>query len=96
MKEITWLPPYIEEEHQALIDEAVNALNEYSEILADKIKKHYRLDNISAIKPANEAIDNAERDFKSDPFRVSLIEHISMLKLFYERPRFCIADEAER
>ena len=84
-----WQPiaPYVAPEHIQIIADAEKAVREYNEYLLESIKA--RLDKKYVyISPPLREISDAEQEFKNDPTRKLLYQHLSLIKSIYEVPRF--------
>jgi len=86
---IVILPPYVAEDDRKLLDDVEKALNDYSELLLNRIKKS--LNNFEyGHSETPEAMAMAERVFIDDPCRKQLIRHLGEIKMLVERPRFMV------
>jgi hypothetical protein len=89
IEQIVMMPPYVAEEHRQLLDNAENALNDYSELLLNRIKKE--LNNFKyGHSEAPESMVMAERVFHDDPLRQQLIRSLGEIRMLVERPRFMV------
>lgn len=89
IEQIVMMPPYVAEEHRPLLDGAEKALNDYSEILMNRIKKALN-DFEYGHSEAPESMVMAERVFHDDPLRQQLIRSLGEIRMLVERPRFMI------
>ena len=87
--ELVMLPPYVAEEHRALLNTAEKTLEDYSNLLLDRIKKEL-FDYGWEMNPHPTEIQKAEQAFFSDPIRQMLIRQLGDIKMLVERPRFLI------
>jgi len=86
---ITMLPPYVAPEHRELMDKAEQMLEDYQSSLLAQLKKKI-FERYPNLEPHPSEFQEAEREFYEDPMRQHLIEHLIMVKLLCERPRFMI------
>ena len=87
VQEVVMLPPHVEPEHRALIEQAESLLREYSERLIKNIKDDLFQHGWN-IGPHPSDIQRAEREFHEDPVRALLIRQLANIKFLCERPRF--------
>ena len=86
---LVMLPPYVAEEHRKLLDDAENAVEEYSEMLLGIITKELYRHGVN-IKPLPCEIREAEKAYLNDPVRQLMIKKLCEIKTLVERPRFMV------
>ena len=89
VERLVMLPPYVEPEHRHLIENAEKAVEDYSDMLMDKIKKEL-FDHGWNLEPHPEDIRKAEKWFHEDISRKALIKHLCRIKMICENPRILI------
>ena len=89
MSEIIIMPPYVEKEHRPILEDAQNALDEYSAALMESIQREL-FSRGKNTNPEPSEIKKAEVAFMDDPVRKSMVRNLNELKLIYERPRFLL------
>jgi len=89
IERLVMLSPYVAEEHRQLLNDAENALEDYSEMLLIKIKKELN-DFVFGRSDTPEAMAMAEKAFLNDPVRQQLIRNLGEIKMFVEQPRFMV------
>lgn len=88
---------YIDPIHKRILDNAVRTLEEYDEHLKRRFDRAITIEGTVKIHPS--FMEKARREFQeeicNDVTRRLLLQSISELKLFFERPRITILDKKE-
>lgn len=91
IERLVMLPPYVAEEHRKLLEDAEKAVEDYSEMLLNRIKKELNAFKFGhSSTPEAERLAMAERAFLDDPVRQQMVRSLGEIKLLVEQPRFMV------